>query len=43
MTPAQEQAFLMGSGIHASSLNILFRLGIGLLMIGIGWLMLVDG
>ncbi len=33
MTPAQQQAFLMGSGIQASSLNLLFRLGIGLLMI----------
>lgn len=32
MTPAQTQAFFMGSGIHASSLNFLLRLSAGLLI-----------
>lgn len=32
MTPEQEQAFFMASGIHASSLNFLLRLGAGLLI-----------
>ena len=33
MTPAQKQAFFMGSGIHAASLNFLLRLSAGLLII----------
>jgi hypothetical protein len=32
MTPAQQQAFLMGSGIHASHLNFFLRLTSGLLI-----------
>ncbi len=32
MTPAQRQAFLMGSGIHASHLSGLLRLANGLLI-----------
>ena len=32
ITPAQQEAFLMGSGIHADHLNFLLRLSAGLLI-----------
>ncbi|PIQ43244.1 MAG: hypothetical protein COV52_01885 [Gammaproteobacteria bacterium CG11_big_fil_rev_8_21_14_0_20_46_22] len=36
MTPAQQQAFLMGSGIHAHHLNFMLRLSAGLLITVVG-------
>lgn len=33
MTPAQQKAFYMGSGIHAGHLSFAFRLSAGLLII----------
>ncbi len=42
MSPAQQQAFLMGSGIDASSLNFLLRLGSGLLMIVVAIFILIG-
>lgn len=42
MSPAQQQAFLMGSGINASSLNFLLRLSAGLLIIVVSLFILIG-
>ncbi len=42
MSPEQEQAFWMGSGLHASSLNFLFRLSAGLLIIVVAIFILIG-
>ena len=42
MTPEQQQAFLMGSGIHAPHLNFLFRLSAGLLIIVVALFILIG-
>lgn len=42
MSPAQQQAFLIGSGIQASGLNVLLRLGAGLLMIVVAIFILIG-
>lgn len=42
MTTAQRQAFLMGSGIHASHLNFLCRLSAGLLIIVVALFILIG-
>jgi membrane-associated HD superfamily phosphohydrolase len=42
MTPAQQQAFLMASGIHASSLNFLLRLTAGLLITVVGIFIIIG-
>lgn len=42
MNDAQQQAFLMGSGIHASSLNLLLRLSAGLLITVVGIFIVVG-
>lgn len=42
MTEAQRQAFLMGSGIHATHLNFLLRLSAGLLITVVAIFILVG-
>jgi len=42
MTPAQQQSFYMGSGLHAASLNFLLRLSAGLLIIVVGLFILIG-
>ena len=42
MTPGQHEAFLMGSGIHASNLNFLLRLSAGLLITVVGLFIVIG-
>ena len=42
MTPGQQQAFLMGSGIHADHLNFLLRLSAGLLITVVGLFIVIG-
>ena len=42
MTPGQQQAFLMGSGINANHLNFLLRLSAGLLITVVGLFIVIG-